>query len=110
MAETTQTNLLLEVKAYLDITWNDEATDTKLSGIIERGKVFLQSIAGDGSINFNAQAQEKQLLFDWCMYARNGIADQFKINYQSDLIALRLKYQTDKVVLTDEQQDTNSDV
>ena len=101
MAETK--DLLSEVKAYLDITWNDEATNTKLDGIIERGKSFLQSIASDESIDFNIEGAEKQLLFDWCMYARNGIIDQFKINYQNDLIALRLKYKTDKVVLTDEQ-------
>lgn len=33
--------LLDDVKNYLDITWDDELTNTKLSGIIERGKNFL---------------------------------------------------------------------
>ena len=38
--------LIDEVKNYLDITYNDEETDRKLSGIVERGKTYLDSIAG----------------------------------------------------------------
>ena len=38
--------LLEEVKNYLDITWEDEATDQKVEGMINRGKARLEEIAG----------------------------------------------------------------
>ena len=38
--------LLDEVKNYLDITWQDQDTETKLTGIIERGKKYIDKISG----------------------------------------------------------------
>ena len=38
--------LLSDVRNYLDITFEDEETDRKLSGIIERGVDYLDKMAG----------------------------------------------------------------
>lgn len=38
--------LLDAVKSYLNITWQETATDTKITGYINRGMARLQKIAG----------------------------------------------------------------
>jgi len=39
--------LLDDVKNYLDITWEDEATDRKLAGIVAGGMDYLDDKAGE---------------------------------------------------------------
>ena len=39
--------LLNDVKNYLDISWEDENTDNKITGIIERGMKYLNKVAGN---------------------------------------------------------------
>jgi ATP-dependent Clp protease ATP-binding subunit ClpA len=50
--------LLDDVKNYLDITWDDELTNTKLSGIIERGKNFLNKKTGT-TLDFETEGRAK---------------------------------------------------
>ena len=38
--------LLEDVKIHLDITWEDEATDRKLTGFIHSGMLYLNDKAG----------------------------------------------------------------
>ena len=38
--------LLSDVKNYLNITWDDEATDAKISGLIASGMMYLNSKLG----------------------------------------------------------------
>ena len=47
--------LLKDVRNYLDITYPDEETDRKLSGIIERGRAYLDNMAG-ASQDYEAEA------------------------------------------------------
>ncbi|MDO4553702.1 MAG: hypothetical protein Q4B70_00985 [Lachnospiraceae bacterium] len=86
--------LLVSVKNYLDITYEDEETDKKLSGIIARGKAYLNSIAGEEQ-DYTAESQPRALLLDYCLYARNNVLDQFEKNYGPELVALRIGVQTD---------------
>ena len=82
--------LLADVKNYLDITWADENTDAKVSGIIQRGMIFLNAKAG-GELDYSAEERPKELLMEYCKYARNGILHEFKINYAPFLTDLRTK-------------------
>lgn len=82
--------LIDEVKDYLDITWEMTAGEQKkLSGMIERGKEYLQGKIG--TCDFESDTREKSLLLDYCMYARAGRIPDFQKNYRSDIIALQVK-------------------
>lgn len=81
--------LLDEVKNYLDITWQDSQTDLKLKGIIERGKKYLNRVAGK-ELDFDAEDKPKELLFDYCRYVRSNALEAFQQNYLHELIALQI--------------------
>ncbi len=81
--------LLDEVKNYLDITWIDTQTDLKIAGIIERGKKYLNKVAGK-ELDFDAEDKPKELLFDYCRYVRSNALEAFQQNYLHELIALQI--------------------
>jgi len=81
--------LLKDVKNYLDITYVDEETDKKITGIIERGKKYLDNIAGEQQ-EYGAENTARQLLFDYCRYVNNGVFELFEENFKSELIMLRI--------------------
>lgn len=82
--------LLEEIKNYLDITWELSAGEkVKLSGIIERGKAYIQGKIG--KCDFTSQTQEKDLLMNYCMYARSGQTDEFIKNYKQEIISLQMR-------------------
>ncbi len=81
--------LLEDVKNFLDITWEMELGERKkLSGIIERGKAFLKGKIGQ--CDFEGETPEKDLLLNYCMYARAGQVDEFAKNYKQEIIALQI--------------------
>lgn len=81
--------LVDDVKDYLDITWEmDDGELKKLSGMIERGKEYLQGKIG--TCDFERETREKSLLLDYCMYARAGQLSDFQKNYRSEIIALQM--------------------
>lgn len=81
--------LLEDVKNYLDITWDDEDTYNKLSGIIARGIKYIDGIAGK-EMDYTNEDKPKELLLDYCRYVRSNALDQFKINYISELLTLQM--------------------
>ncbi len=83
--------LLEEAKNYLDITWDDEQTDLKLTGILRRGMAYLDEKAG-AVLDYSEEGQPKALLFDYARYARANALDEFQNNYLSDIVALHLNY------------------
>lgn len=85
-------SLLEELKNYLDITWEDEGTDKKLDGILNRAKNILSEYAGEALSFDSNQETEKQLLFDCCRYIYNNSLEDFKVNFGAELITLRAKF------------------
>lgn len=83
--------LLDTLKNYLDITWQDEHTDAKLSGILTRAQTKLCAYAGS-DLSFTEDSDELQLLLDMCRYVYNNASEDFEENYLPDLIMLRAKY------------------
>lgn len=87
--------LIEEVKNYLNITWQDHATDNLVAGLIARGQVYLEKVAGR-KLNFEINAKPKELLMEYCLYVRSyGLAD-FQQNYLSELLTLQMEVATDE--------------
>lgn len=83
--------LLEEVKNYLDITWEDEATDRKVEGMINRGKARLEEIAG-APLSFHLPGLPQSLLLDYCRYANSNALEMFWKNFRDELVALNIQY------------------
>ena len=81
-------NIILSVKNYLDITWNDKATDEKIKGIIQRGMRYLNRTAG-AELDYSVEGQARELLFDYCRYVRDNALDEFQKNYRHELLSLQ---------------------
>ena len=86
----TDTEMLAAAKNYMDITWQDESTDSKMSGIIARGKARLQKVAGS-ALTFSVESPETALLLDYCLYAWSQALSEWESAYKSELIALRIQ-------------------
>ena len=80
--------LLPEVENYLNITWQDDATDRKISGIISRGIARLSKLCG-GEPDFTVPGDAQEMLYEYCRYARDGALDVFEENYRSDLLTMQ---------------------
>lgn len=100
--------LLEALKIYLDITWTDEHTNSKLSGILARAKTKIKSYAGNDEIAFDDGSTEQQLLFDLCRYVWNNASEDFEANYLPDLLMLRANQKTEAMPDESEETDSNS--
>ena len=80
--------LLADVKNYLNITWDDEATDAKVSGLIASGMVYLDLKYGEAA-DYTADGMPRTLLMEYVRYARDSALDVFENNYQAMLLSMR---------------------
>ena len=81
-------DLLNDVKNYLDITWDDEATDRKIRGFIASGMRYLDGKAGGGQ-DYAADGTARTLLMEYCRYFRDSALDVFENNYRSMILSMR---------------------
>ncbi len=88
MDENTLSELLIDVKSNLRITWNEE--DNDLKRLIKRSGAYLDDLTGT-SLDFSEEGQPKTLLLERCRYAYNNAADEFEGNYHHELSRLILK-------------------
>ncbi len=86
------TELIERVKNNRDFTWEDKNVEEKITRTTERAKNILYNYAGT-SFDIEKDSAEEELLFDLIRYILNDAYEDFKINFQSELISLRLKYQ-----------------
>ena len=86
-------DLLADVKNYINITWDDEATNAKISGLIASAAAYLDSKLG-GQPDYEADGMPRTLLMEYVRYARDSALDVFESNYQ----ALILTAQQESVV------------
>lgn len=80
--------LLDDVKNHLNITWSDNTTDNKISGIIAAGMVYINSKSGNNE-DYTADGLPRILLMEFARYMRDDALDVFENNYLSMLLALR---------------------
>ena len=91
MAETAETlALLAAVRNYLDITYTDAATDSKLVRLLKAGQAYINNTCG-AELDYSVEGQAQSLLFDYVRYARSGASEMFWINYRHELLALRIE-------------------
>ena len=81
--------LLEAVKNYLYITWEDHAGDEKISGILDRGIKYINSVAG-AELDYIVEDKPRELLFDYCRYVRSNALDEFQNNYLPELLSLQI--------------------
>ena len=81
--------LLEAARNYLDITWVDAAGDTKLTGIIERGMKYIDSLAG-AAMDYSIEDKSRELLLDYCRYGRSNALNEFQTNYLHELLSLQI--------------------
>ena len=94
--------LLADVKNYLNITWDDEATDNKISSLIALGQVYLND-KGGAELDYLAAGYPRLLLFDFVRYARDEALDVFENNYRSYILAMQNQRQVADYVQSTEQ-------
>lgn len=80
--------LLADVKAYLNITWADEATDNKIGGLIASGMMYLDGKYG-GQADYTADGLPRTLLMEFVRYGRDAALDVFENNYMSMILAMQ---------------------
>lgn len=81
--------LLAAVRNNLDITWSDVDVDIKLAGIIARGMKYLDGVAGT-ELDYTLEDKPRELLMDYCRYARSNALDEFQVNYLHELLSLQI--------------------
>ena len=97
--------LLQDIKDYLHITWDDEKTDTTLTGMIKRGMKKLDDIAGL-NLDFTIEDSPRELLFDYVRYANSQALEVWEKNFQSELLSLHLESQASLIEL---EESSNED-
>lgn len=80
--------LLDEIKDYLDITWDDETTDRKITGLIVLGMAYLDGKRGEPA-DYTVPGLPRALLNDYVRYGRDNALDVFENNYQSLLLSMQ---------------------
>ena len=85
--------LLSDIKNYLNITWDDTATDEKLCGMISSGAMYLDG-KGGGTLDYESDGTPRTLLFEYVRYMRSNALDVFENNYT----ALILNMQAERLV------------
>lgn len=80
--------LLADVKNYLNVTWDDQATDRKISDLIKNGIAYLDLKRG-AAADYMKAGLPRTLLFDYVRYARDEALDVYENNYLSLIVAMR---------------------
>ena len=98
--------LMDEAKNFLDITWNDAESDKKLQGQLRRGIAYITAKTGVSESSFESESEDsnyraQELLFNYLLYDRAGAVDQFKKNYRSDILSLRMKWEVKNAARSD---------
>lgn len=81
-------DLLEDIKAHLDITWNNSATDAKIRGIIADGMVYLNKKLGEEA-DYTVEGTPRTLLKEYCRYARDYALDVFENNYLPQILSMQ---------------------
>lgn len=83
--------LLDEIKGDLQITWNDDNTETNLTNYIEDGIEVLENDVG-ASIDFEEDKMARGLLKTYVRYAWNKSEEFFIENNLERILKLEIKY------------------
>lgn len=80
--------LLAAAENYLNITWNDQATDDKVCGLIASGTTYLD-LKGGGVLDYEADGMPQTLLLEYVRYGYSSALDVFETNYMNQILTMR---------------------
>lgn len=80
--------LLAAAENYLNITWNDQATDDKVCGLIASGTAYLD-LKGGGALDYEADGMPRTLLLEYVRYGYSSALDVFETNYMNQILTMR---------------------
>ena len=86
--ENIPQQLLDDIKIRRHITWNDDATDNDLRGVIASGMIYLNKKLGEEA-DYEADGEARTLLFEDVRYAMDAALDVFENNYLSLLLSMQ---------------------
>lgn len=87
---------LEDVKNYLNITYEDQDVDTKLTGILARADSNVRDLAAVAE-GAELTPTEEQLVLDACRYIWNDAFEDFSRNFMSVINGARAKRQVEIV-------------
>nr|DAP20879.1 MAG TPA: Head Tail Connector Protein [Caudoviricetes sp.] len=80
--------LLAAAENYLNITWNDQATDDKVCGLIASGTAYLD-LKGGGVLDYEVDGMPRTLLLEYVRYGYSSALDVFETNYMNQILTMR---------------------
>lgn len=80
--------LLSAVKLWCNITWSDEATDTKVSDLIASGEAYIDGKLGAAG-DYDSPGEPLTLLKEYVRYGLSDALDVFEANYLNRLLAMQ---------------------
>ena len=81
--------LLEQVRQFLNITWVDNALDSQLQRFSDSSKDYLCKVAGRDDLDFNT-GLANDLLLNRVLYMNSHNQNDFQVNYNAELNALRI--------------------
>lgn len=84
--------LFLMLKNELNITWDEEETNLRLSRIVENAVLTMNRKLG-ATIDYSEPGQEQELFIAYCMYVYNNCANQFDEHYLNEIMQIRSIYE-----------------
>ena len=81
--------LLEQVRQFLNITWFDDAFDSQLQRFIDSSIDYLGKVAGMDYLDFNT-GLANDLLLNRVLYMNSHNQNDFQVNYNAELNALRI--------------------
>ena len=82
--------LLDDVKNHLGITWTDDATDTRIAGLVIDSKY-------GGDADYVEDGFPRTLLMEYVRYARDAALDIFENNYAALILAMQHERQVERL-------------
>lgn len=92
MDERTLEQLLADVRDYLQITWTDEATDRRLTDMIQASAAYLDGVTATQN-DYTAPGNLRTLLMERVRYQYNGALDAWLNNYLHLVVQAQLDAQ-----------------
>ena len=87
--------LLEQVKRKLNITWNDDDTNNRVSDIINQAKSVMLFKLGitDDAFDFSEVGIVNVLFLAYCLYLFNHCENEFEDSYKSEILQARALFE-----------------
>lgn len=96
--------LLADVKDYLQISWEDDATDRRLSDMIQSSAAYLDGVTA-ATNDYTAPGNMRTLLLERVRYQYNGALDAWLNNYISLVVSAQLDSQREALQAAEDAEE-----